>query len=250
MEASSASHLQAKTELKTSSPVSVISALPAAASSDPALASFLMKLGPCLEEYKRLVSEKKVNTSFPDIKFFSERSWTQAASTKKDNEHEFGYSKRAGRTATGEAPNWMGFIQHKDGTKADAVECKAIRDFINSSFGEIHRSGFAPDKWSRATNDAKAYLYVQLIGAFPYLAFCAGMWKVETLATKLYPDFKPDGVAKRRRSPSATPHQARDKRAKREDEEASYSTAKPTPAPSSSASSPHPSSNLSPGARS
>jgi hypothetical protein len=203
-------------DIKPAAPIASLSALPApdaGSSADPAAAVFRRNLEAARATYNVLLSQKKKKGDFPWVKHFEESSWTAPETARKDVQREFNGGQRA--TSTRGEFLWMGFVQLRGGSAADASDRKAIADFFNQEFLTLDKYGLAPGTWGHASGDAKAYLYTQALEAFPYLGDGAGFWKVKYIATKLYPDFnKPTKAdAKRARGDSAAPS-SRSKKAK------------------------------------
>jgi hypothetical protein len=82
------------------------------------------------------------------------------------------------------------FLEHKDGSSVRESEARQITAFMRKIFNDLQRHGYAPANWRSATAKATMYLYQEMYRRFPFLFLCETHWKIERLASLVYPQWQ------------------------------------------------------------
>jgi hypothetical protein len=126
---------------------------------------------------KNLIKQRRSPEDFPLMQFFYRKDWIES----KQESAEFLSEQREGK--------WMLFIEDYNGDIADKSTRQEIRHSYKKAFDFLRKHNEAAAIWTACSPGAEAYVLVEIIETYPYLAHSAGFWKVKALASKLYGDY-------------------------------------------------------------
>ncbi|KAJ6479847.1 hypothetical protein C8R45DRAFT_933635 [Mycena sanguinolenta] len=92
-------------------------------------------------------------------------------------------------TISDETRNKLGFLEHEDGTAFTDSEITAVRQASREVFQTLLDDGLAPETWSGASSKATNAFRKELASTFPEIRLCAHNWKVDCVATQVYPQW-------------------------------------------------------------
>lgn len=83
----------------------------------------------------------------------------------------------------------LGFLEHSDGTKFSKDETIALRKHVRAAFQTLLDREIAPASWSQASSVATNWLRSEMLTFCAALGLCSDYWKIDSLATEVYPQW-------------------------------------------------------------
>ena len=123
---------------------------------------------------------------FPSIVFWDQRDYKEYKNTKKAKSDVLLVDKGKalrGSSRMNEGENVMlDFIELDDGTIADRITAKLIRDELRSIYNELRKKDLLSRTWGSIGITARNFIFAHLYAKFPYLLLCHNDWKVIAIA--------------------------------------------------------------------
>ncbi|KAF9020620.1 hypothetical protein BDZ89DRAFT_1164163 [Hymenopellis radicata] len=116
----------------------------------------------------------------PRLKYWDESDLSVATTKKKLG---------TGINDTASSSNTWNFLEDEHGRPVSSTVLEHIRKRGRLIFADLVIRNIAPRTWEKAGLTASSYFEFHMVRAFPFLALCSFSWKVNKIATEIYPSW-------------------------------------------------------------
>ena len=118
-------------------------------------------------------------TDYPDVPYWTKHQW--------DHRSENG-NLHVEDADDGESPSEsLGFVTNTQGTTIKESKAQAIRSTTHGAWKELVNKGVDPPTWGGAPLSVTNYFHKVMYKAHPELTMCENHWKLNTMASIVYP---------------------------------------------------------------